>query len=87
MKNPHSSPQCNPRPSALEEAKSLRKMIPVARRVLGESHELTLMMRCIAALYKEKAPPLLPPLSVTTLEERHGPRGACWVRASAHKAD
>ena len=29
-----------------EEAKSLlRKMIPVARRVLGESHELTLKMR------------------------------------------
>jgi hypothetical protein len=31
-----------------EEAKSvLRKMVPVARRVLGESHELTLTMRKI----------------------------------------
>ena len=30
-----------------EEAKSLlRKMMPIARRVLGESHELTFQMRC-----------------------------------------
>ena len=33
-----------------EEAKSvLRKMMPVARRVLGESHELTLKMRTMYA--------------------------------------
>ena len=33
-----------------EEAKPLmRKMIPVARRVLGENHELTLRMRCLSA--------------------------------------
>ena len=39
-----------------EEAKSLlRKTMPVARRVLGESHELTLKMRWIyaAALYRD----------------------------------
>ena len=39
-----------------KEAKSLlRKTMPVARRVLGESHELTLKMRWIYAetLYKE----------------------------------
>jgi len=39
-----------------EEAKSLmRKMMPVARRVLGESHELTLMMRLNYArsIYKD----------------------------------
>ena len=36
--------------SRLDEAKSLLcKMIPVARRVLGESHELTLRMRCTYA--------------------------------------
>ena len=41
-----------------EEAKALlRKTLPVARRVLGESHELTLRMRRIYAqtLYKDDA--------------------------------
>ena len=41
-----------------EEARSLlRRTIPVARRVLGESHEITLMMRKISAeaLYKDDA--------------------------------
>ena len=41
-----------------EEAKSLlRKTMPVARRVLGESHDLTLRMRWsyAAALYKDEA--------------------------------
>ena len=40
----------------IEEAKSLlRKTMPVARRVLGESHELTLIMRgnYAKALYKD----------------------------------
>ena len=39
-----------------EEAKLLmRKMVPVARRVLGESHDITLTMRCVyaRALYKD----------------------------------
>ena len=39
-----------------DEAKLLfRKMIPVARRVLGENHDLTLRMRhiCAKALYRD----------------------------------
>ena len=46
-----------------EEAKSvLRKMMPVARRVLGESHELTLKMswNYARALYKDEAATLDP---------------------------
>jgi len=42
--------------SLFEEAKALlRKTMPVARRVLGESHELTLKMRCnfAEALYED----------------------------------
>ena len=55
------------------EAKSLlRKIIPVARRVLGDSHDLTLRMRLIyaPALYKD-AGATLDDLheAVTTLEE------------------
>ena len=56
-----------------EEAKSLlRKITPVARRVLGDSHDLTLRMRLIyaPALYKD-AGATLDDLheAVTTLEE------------------
>ena len=39
-----------------EEARSLlRKTVPVARRVLGDSHDLTIQMRarCARALYKD----------------------------------
>ena len=56
-----------------EEAKALlRKTLPVARRVLGESHELTLRMRRIYAqtLYKDDAVTLDDLReAVTTLEE------------------
>ena len=56
-----------------EEAKALfRKMTPVARRVLGEEHRLTLKMRwCYAeALYKDGSVPLDDLReSVTTLED------------------
>ena len=56
-----------------EEAKSvLRKMMPVARRVLGENHHLTVNMRCgyAKALY-EDTDATLDDLreAVTTLEE------------------
>ena len=56
-----------------EEAKSLqRKMIPVARRVLGESCELTLKMQWIyaEALYKDDGATLADlRKAVTTLED------------------
>ena len=56
-----------------KEAKALlRKVIPVARRVLGESNELTLKMRwCYAvALYKDPAATLDDLReAVTTLED------------------
>jgi len=56
-----------------EEAKSLmRKMMPVARRVFGESHEVTLKMRCTyaIALYKDAGATLDDVReAVTTLEE------------------
>ena len=56
-----------------EEAKSLlRKMIPVARRVLGETNDLTIRMRCSYAgtLYKDKGATLDDLReSVTTLED------------------
>ena len=56
-----------------EEAKALlRKTLPVARRVLGESHELTLRMRRIYAqtLYKDDAVTLDDLReAVTTLED------------------
>jgi len=60
-----------------EEAKSLlRKSIPVARRVIGESHELTLKMRSVYALTlcMATAPELEKPLedlreAVTTFED------------------
>ena len=68
----------SPRPSVLglerfEEARSLlRKTIPVARRVLGESHQLTLKMRWTYArsLYTDTGA-TLDDLheAVTTLEE------------------
>jgi len=56
-----------------EEAKSLlRKMIPVARRVLGETNDLTIRMRCSYArtFYKDKGATLDDLReSVTTLED------------------
>ena len=56
-----------------EEAKSLlRKNVPVARRVLGESHELTLKMRSVYActLYKDNGATLDDiHEAVTTLED------------------
>ena len=56
-----------------EEAKSLlRKTMPVARRVLGESHDLMLRMRSIygKALYKDDAATLDELReAVTTLED------------------
>ena len=56
-----------------EEAKSLlRKMMPVARRVLGETNDLTIRMRCSYAgtLYKDKGATLDDLReSVTTLED------------------
>ena len=56
-----------------EEAKSLlRKEIPVARRVLGESHEITLRMRwhSARALYEDDSATLGDVReAVTTLEE------------------
>ena len=69
-----------------EEAKSvLRKMLPVARRVLGESNDLTLKMRWTDAwgLYKDDAA-TLDNLheAVTTLEETA--RTARRVCGSAH---
>ncbi len=57
----------------LEEAKSvLRKTMPVARRVFGESNDLALRMRCLyaAALYQDPAATLNDMReSVTMLEE------------------
>ena len=68
------------------EVKSLlRKMIPVARRALGESHELTLRMRwCYAiALYQDPAATLNDVReAVTTLED--GERIARRVLGGAH---
>ena len=69
-----------------EEARSvLRKTIPVARRVLGDSYELTLKMRCIYAqsLYLD-ANATLDDLreAVMTLEERE--RTARRVFGIAH---
>ena len=55
-----------------EEAKSLlRKTIPVARRVLGESHQLTLRMRGVyaVALYKNCATLEDQREALTTLED------------------
>ena len=69
-----------------EEAKSLlRKTIPVARRVLGESHILTLRMRSIyaEALYKDDAATLDDLReAVTTLEDTE--RTARRVLGGAH---
>ena len=59
--------------SRFEESKALfRKTMPVARRVLGESHELTLKMRgiCAVALYMDPAATLdALREAVTTLED------------------
>ena len=55
-----------------ETRKLLRKTIPVARRVLGKSHELTLRMRlCYAGALYKKAGATLDDLNeaVTTLED------------------
>ena len=69
-----------------EEAKSLlRKMTPVARRVLGESHDLTLRMRMNHAqsLYEDPAAPLCDLReAATTLEDLT--RTARRVLGSAH---
>ena len=69
-----------------EEAKSLiRKTMPVARRVVGESHQLTLQMRgCYAeALYKDSQATLDDfRESVTTLEDSE--RAARRVFGGAH---
>ena len=59
--------------SRFEEAKSLmRKTVPVARRVLGESNELTLKMReCYAEVLSRDGGATLSDLreAVTTLED------------------
>ena len=73
-----------------EESKSvLRKMMPVARRVLGESHELTLRMRWMyaAALCNDPDAPLDDLVrdlgeAVTTFEEIE--RTARCVLGGAH---
>jgi len=69
-----------------KEAKALlRKTIPVARRVLGESHELTLQMRwnCADALYTDDRATLDDVReAVTTLEETE--RTARRVLGGAH---
>ena len=69
-----------------EEASSLlRKTIPVARRVLGESHELTLRMRWMCAVARCKITgATLDDIreAATTLEETE--RTARRVLGSAH---
>ena len=69
-----------------EETKALmRKSIPIARRVLGESHDLTLMMRRIyaIALYKDPSATLDDLReAVTMLEDTT--RTARRVLGSAH---
>ena len=69
-----------------EEAKSLlRTVLPVARRVLGESHELTLKMRSVYActLYKDNGATLDDiHEAVTTLEDAE--RIARRVLGGAH---
>ena len=69
-----------------KEVKSLsRKLLPVARRVLGESHGLTLRMRVIYtdALYRDPATTLADVReAVETLEEME--RTARRVLGSAH---
>ena len=73
-----------------EEAKSLlRKTLPVARRVLGESHDTTLRMRWnyAAALYKDPGATLDDLReAVTTLEGRPDRAARARRRASAHNA-
>ncbi len=68
------------------EAKSLfRKTIPLAQRVLGESHDLTLKMRCVYgfALYQDPAATLDDLReAVTTLEDTE--RTARRVLGGAH---
>ena len=69
-----------------QEAKSLlRKAVPVARRVLGESHEITLQMRWLyaVALYRDPSATLDGLLeAVTTLEDTE--RTARRVLGGAH---
>ena len=69
-----------------EEAKALlRKTMPVARRVLGESHEVTLKLLWIHAemLYKDDSAKLADlRKAVTTLED--SARGARRVYGSSH---
>jgi hypothetical protein len=70
----------------LEEAKSLlRKTIPVARRALGDPHDLTLSMRSVYAqtLYKDDGATLANLReAVTTLEDAE--RTARRVLGGAH---
>ena len=68
-----------------EEAKALlRKTMPVARRVLGESHDITLKMRCnYAAVLRDEGATLADLReAVTTLEETA--RTARRVLGGAH---
>ena len=69
-----------------EEAKSvLRKMMPVARRVLGESHELTLKMRTMyAAARCNDADATLDDLRETVATVEDTRRIALRVLGSAH---
>ena len=66
-----------------EEAKSLlRKTMPVARRVLGENHDLTLKMRWITRARSTRTPPPRSTISASRerrSRRRNGPRGACSV--------
>ena len=70
----------------LKEARTLlRKLIPVARRVFGESHELTLKMRWIyaEAHYKDSDATLADLReAVNTLED--SARGAKQVYGASH---
>ena len=57
------------------EAKALRKMMPVAQRVLGCNDRLTLTMkRLTAVVYKDSGPPRIREADCGT---RNGPPGAC----------
>ena len=69
-----------------EEAKSLlRKTVPVARRVLGESHEITLRMRWMYAepLYEDPSATLDDLRKAVTMLEETAPT-ARRVLGSAH---
>ena len=73
------------------EAKALlRETMPVARRVIGDDHNLTLKLRWAYAevLYKDDGATLADLReAVTTLEDAERMRGACWRRAPDHRRD